>query len=66
MCPWLRSQLRGYEFPHAGQAGQIPVRLSSVNIVGDKTQKGGMATCGYDDDGVKTTEFANHQERPVR
>jgi len=28
-----------------------------VNIVGDKTQEHAMATCGYDDDGVKTSRF---------
>ena len=28
-----------------------------VNIVADKTQEHGMATCGYDDDGVKTTRW---------
>ena len=28
-----------------------------VNIVADKTQENAMATCGYDDDGVKTTRW---------
>ena len=28
-----------------------------MNVTGDRTMPGGMATIGYDDDGVKTTEF---------
>jgi TldD protein len=55
----------GYEANYAGTSFLTPDKLGKfqfgsplVNIVGDKTQKGGMATCGYDDDGVKTTEFA--------
>jgi TldD protein len=55
----------GYEANYAGTSFLTPDKLGTfqfgaplVTIVGDKTQKGGMATCGYDDDGVKTTEFA--------
>jgi predicted Zn-dependent protease len=28
-----------------------------MNITADRTMAGGMATIGYDDDGVKTMEF---------
>ena len=28
-----------------------------LNMIADKTQEHGMATCGYDDDGVKTTRW---------
>ena len=28
-----------------------------MNVVGDRNQPEGLATCGYDDDGVRTTEF---------
>jgi TldD protein len=55
----------GYEANYAGTSFLTPDKLGKfqfgsplVNIVGDKTQKNGLATCGYDDDGVKTTEFA--------
>ena len=54
----------GYEANFAGtsfvttdQLGTLQYGSALLNIVGDKTQKDGLATCGYDDDGVKTTEF---------
>ncbi len=55
----------GYEANYAGTSflttdklGKFEFGSKMVNILADKTQPGGMATCGYDDDGVKTTEFA--------
>jgi TldD protein len=55
----------GYEANYAGTSFLTPDKLGKfqfgaalVNLVGDKTQKDGLATCGYDDDGVKTSEFA--------
>ena len=55
----------GYEANYAGTSFLTPDKLGKfqfgapiVTLVGDKTQKGGLATCGYDDDGVKTSEFA--------
>jgi TldD protein len=54
----------GYEANFAGTSflttdklGKFQFGSALVNIVGDKTQERGMATCGYDDDGVKTTSF---------
>jgi TldD protein len=54
----------GYEANYAGTSflttdklGKFQFGSKMVNIVGDKTQKDALATCGYDDDGVKTTEF---------
>jgi TldD protein len=55
----------GYEANFAGTSFVTPDQLNKLqygaakwmNVVGDKTQKDGLATCGYDDDGVKTTEF---------
>ena len=54
----------GYEANFAGTSflttdklGKFQFGSKLVNIVADKTQADGMATCGYDDDGVKTTEF---------
>ena len=63
----------GYEANYAGTSflttdklGKFEFGSKMVNILADKTQPGGMATCGYDDDGVKTTEFAAHQGRRLR
>ncbi|HTK82064.1 MAG TPA: metallopeptidase TldD-related protein [Bacteroidota bacterium] len=54
----------GYEANYAGTSfmttdklGKLKVGSEIVNIVADKTQKDGLATCGYDDDGVKTKEW---------
>jgi TldD protein len=54
----------GYEANFAGTSflttdklGKFEFGSKLVNIVGDKTQDKAMATCGYDDDGVKTTSF---------
>jgi TldD protein len=54
----------GYEANFAGtsfvttdQLGKLQYGSPLMNVVGDKVQAGGLATCGYDDDGVKTTEF---------
>lgn len=54
----------GYEANFAGTSFLTPDKLGTfqlgsplVTILGDKTQANAMATCGYDDDGVKTTEW---------
>jgi TldD protein len=54
----------GYEANFAGTSFVTPDKLGKMqygsrlmNIVGDRTQYKGLATCGYDDDGVKTTSF---------
>jgi TldD protein len=54
----------GYEANFAGTSflttdklGKFQFGSPLVTIVGDKTQPKAMATCGYDDDGVKTTSF---------
>ena len=54
----------GYEANYAGTSfmtvdklGKLKVGSDIINIVADKTQKDGLATCGYDDDGVKTKEW---------
>jgi len=54
----------GYEANFAGTSflttdklGKFQFGAPLVTIVGDKTQPKAMATCGYDDDGVKTTSF---------
>jgi TldD protein len=54
----------GYEANFAGTSFLTTEKLGKyqfgsplATIVGDKTQPRAMATCGYDDDGVKTTSF---------
>lgn len=54
----------GYEANYAGTSFMTPDKLGKlkygselINITADRTQKYGCATRGYDDDGVKTTEF---------
>ena len=54
----------GYEANFAGtsfvttdQRGKLQYGSKLMNIVGDRNQPEGLATCGYDDDGVRTAEF---------
>jgi TldD protein len=51
----------GFEANYAGTSfvtteklGRLRYGSERVNIVGDRTQKGGLSTVAYDDDGVKT------------
>lgn len=54
----------GYEANLAGTSFLTPDKLGTfrvgsdlINVVGDRTLPGGLSTCGYDDDGVKTLRF---------
>ncbi len=54
----------GFEANYAGTSfltkdklGTFQLGSKLVNFVGEKTHPGSLATCGYDDDGVKTTEW---------
>ena len=54
----------GYEANYAGTSflttdklGKFEFGSKIVNMIADKTQENGMATCGYDDDGVKTSRW---------
>jgi TldD protein len=54
----------GYEANYAGTSflttdklGKLRVGADIINIWGDRTNGRGLATIGYDDDGVKTTKF---------
>ena len=54
----------GYEANYAGTSflttdklGKFEFGSKMVNMVADKTQENAMATCGYDDDGVKTSRW---------
>jgi len=54
----------GYEANYAGTSfvkvpdiGKLKYGSKLLNVTGDKVRPGGRATVGYDDDGVKTTQF---------
>jgi len=54
----------GYEANYAGTSfvkltdvGKLKYGSRLMNITADRTMPGGLATIGFDDDGVKTTEF---------
>ncbi len=54
----------GYEANYAGTSfmttdklGKLKYGSDLINLTGDRTQKYGLATRGYDDDGVKTVEW---------
>jgi len=62
--PTELDRVLGYEANFAGTSfatreklGKFQYGSKFVNIKGDKTQLGGLATCGWDDDGVKTIEW---------
>jgi TldD protein len=57
-------RILGYEANYAGTSfvkltdvGKLKYGSKLFNVTGDRTMPGGMATVGYDDDGVKTTQF---------
>ena len=63
----------GYEANYAGTSflttdklGKFEFGAKTVNIVADKTQESGLATCGYDDDGVKTSRWHLIKRRHLR
>jgi TldD protein len=54
----------GYEAAYAGTSFATPDKLASLrygsdvmNIIGDRTAEHGLATIGYDDEGVRTRSF---------
>jgi TldD protein len=57
-------RILGYEANYAGTSfvklsdvGKLKYGSKLFNITADRTMPGGLATIGFDDDGVKTTEF---------
>ena len=57
-------RILGYEANYAGTSfvklsdvGKLKYGSKLFNVTADRTMPGGLATIGYDDDGVKTTEF---------
>jgi len=57
-------RVMGYEANYAGTSfvkiadiGKLKYGSKLFNVTADRTMPGGLATVGYDDDGVKTTQF---------
>ncbi|PYS48307.1 MAG: TldD protein [Acidobacteria bacterium] len=53
----LEANYAGTSFATREKLGKFQYGSKFVNIKGDKIQKDGLATCGWDDDGVKTMEW---------
>jgi len=47
----------GTSFVKLADVGKLKYGSKLMNITADRTMPGGLATVGFDDDGVKTTEF---------
>ncbi len=50
----FEANFAGTSFVTTDKLGKLRYGSELVNIVGDRTQKGGLSTIAYDDDGVKT------------
>ncbi|MEP7235580.1 MAG: TldD/PmbA family protein, partial [Ignavibacteriota bacterium] len=62
--PTELDRILGYEANFAGTSflrkkdiGDFTFGSEMLNIVADRTQEGGLATCGFDDDGVPAEEY---------
>jgi TldD protein len=51
------ANMAGTSFLRPGDAGKLKFGAAIVNLVGDRTQPGGLATTGYDDEGVKADRW---------
>jgi TldD protein len=51
------ANMAGTSFLRPGDAGKLRFGASIVNLVADRTQPGGLATTGYDDEGVKADRW---------
>jgi TldD protein len=51
------ANMAGTSFLKPGDAGTLRFGASIVNLVGDRTQPGGLATTGFDDEGVKSDRW---------
>ena len=51
------ANLAGTSFLTTDKLGKFEFGSKMVNLVADKTQERAIATCGYDDDGVKTSRW---------
>ena len=53
----LEANMAGTSFIKPTDAGKLRFGAAIVNLVGDRTQPGGLATTGYDDEGVKAERW---------
>jgi TldD protein len=53
----FEANFAGTSFATTEKLGKFQYGSKMMNVTGDKIQTDGLATCGYDDDGVKTQEF---------
>ena len=51
------ANMAGTSFLKPTDAGKLRFGANIVNLVGDRTQPGGLATTGYDDEGVKSDRW---------
>ena len=51
------ANMAGTSFLKPSDAGKLRFGASIVNLVGDRTQPGGLATTGFDDEGVKSDRW---------
>ena len=51
------ANMAGTSFLKLGDAGKLRFGAPIVNLVGDRTQPGGLATTGFDDEGVKADRW---------
>jgi TldD protein len=51
------ANMAGTSFLKASDAGKLRFGAKIVNLVGDRTQPGGLATTGFDDEGVKSERW---------
>src|SRR5262245_48048644 len=51
------ANMAGTSFIKPSDAGRLRFGASIVNLVGDRNQPGGLATTGYDDEGVKSEHW---------
>ena len=51
------ANLAGTSFATPDKRGHLQLGSPRVHVFADKTTPGGLATCGYDDDGVKTQRW---------
>ena len=51
------ANMAGTSFLKPTDAGKLRFGANIVNLVGDRTQPGGLATTGYDDEGVKSESW---------
>ena len=51
------ANMAGTSFLKPADAGKLRFGAAIVNLVGDRTQPGGLATTGYDDEGVKSERW---------